>query len=229
MCGIVGYIGKKNGIPVLMEGLKRLEYRGYDSAGIAYIQKGKMKVIKREGKIAALEEKVPSDLSSHIGIAHTRWATHGGVNDLNAHPQLSNNGKIAVVHNGIIDNYNFLKKKLIKEGNIFKSETDTEVIAHLIEKHLAETGDPETAVKKTLGEIEGTYGLIVLFSDYPDILIGARNGSPLVVGVGEDEMFLASDVNAIVGYTKQVIYIEDRETVLLKKDFFSYFLNNSIS
>ena len=220
MCGIVGYVGKKNAIPILMEGLKRLEYRGYDSAGIGYIQKGKMKVIKREGKVALLEEKIPEGLTAETGIAHTRWATHGGVTEANAHPQVGNNGKVAVVHNGIIDNYDFLKKMLIAEGNKFSSETDTEVIAHLIEKNLAQGNDPESAVKKTLTLLEGTYGIAVLFADHPDVLIGARNGSPLVVGVGENEMFLASDVNAIAGYTRQVVYLEDRETVLLKKDFY---------
>ena len=218
MCGIVGYIGEKNSVPILMEGLKRLEYRGYDSAGIGCLIKGKMKVIKKEGKIANLEAILPENLYSNIGIAHTRWATHGGVNDANAHPQLGNKGKVAVVHNGIIDNYSFLKKILQGEGNIFKSDTDTEVIAHLIEKYLELLKDPEAAVKKALSQLEGTYGLVVLFSEFPELIIGARNGSPLVVGVGENEMFLASDVNAIVSYTKQVIYVDDRETILLKKD-----------
>ncbi|MCP4688529.1 MAG: glutamine--fructose-6-phosphate transaminase (isomerizing) [Desulfobacterales bacterium] len=217
MCGIVGYVGERNAAPILMEGLKRLEYRGYDSAGLGVVNKKKLHLHKKEGKLSRLAESLPAKIPGKTGIAHTRWATHGGVNDANAHPQAACSGKIAVVHNGIIDNYVQLKNMLLKEGHTFTSETDTEVVAHLVEKHM--NGDLEEAVKKALSQIEGTYGLIVLFSDFPDRLVGARNGSPLVVGVGEKEMFVASDVNAIMAHTKQVFYIEDRETVLLKKDF----------
>ncbi|RPI77984.1 MAG: glutamine--fructose-6-phosphate transaminase (isomerizing) [Desulfobacteraceae bacterium] len=213
MCGIVGYIGKRNGAPYLIEGLKRLEYRGYDSAGIAYLQRSKIKVIKKQGKIANLEKILPKTLSTHVGIAHTRWATHGEVNDANAHPHLSMNAKVAVIHNGIIDNYAIIKKSLEKEGYVFQSQTDTEVLANLIEKHL--TDNPEQATQTALHQITGTYGIAVLFKDFPDCLIGARNGSPLVMGLGQEEMFLASDPNAILGHTRQAIYLDDGEMVVL--------------
>ncbi len=219
MCGIVGYIGEREAVPILLEGLKRLEYRGYDSAGIGLWHRKKLKIYKKEGKIAYLERSLPGKLPGKAGIAHTRWATHGKVNDINAHPHVSNNKKISVVHNGIIDNYAQLKTMLSKEGYSFKSETDSEVIANLVEKHL--NGDAEEAVKMALHQLEGTYGLIIQFSDHPDLLIGARNGSPLVVGVGDKEMFLASDVNAIIAHTRQVFYVEDHETVLVKKDSYS--------
>ncbi len=213
MCGIVGYIGKRNGAPYLIEGLKRLEYRGYDSAGIAYLQRSKIKVIKKQGKIANLEKYLPEALSTHVGIAHTRWATHGEVNDANAHPHLSMNAKVAVIHNGIIDNYVSIKKSLEKEGYVFQSQTDTEVLSNLIEKHL--TDNPEQATQNALHQITGTYGIAVLFKDFPDCLIGARNGSPLVLGLGQEEMFLASDPNAILGHTRQAIYLDDGEMVVL--------------
>ncbi len=216
MCGIIGYIGAKNAANILLEGLKRLEYRGYDSSGIGLIHRKKLSVHKKEGKISVLEKSLSKNINGKSGIAHTRWATHGQVNDINAHPQVSANGKIAVVHNGIIDNYSILKDRLTGEGFVFQSETDTEVIAHLLEYHYS--GDPEEAVQKALGQLDGTYGLIILFLDHPDILIGARNGSPLVVGVGEKEMLLASDVSAFIAHTRQVFYIEDRETVLITKD-----------
>ena len=213
MCGIVGYIGKRNGAPYLIEGLKRLEYRGYDSAGIAYLQRSKIKVIKKQGKIANLEKVLPETLSTHVGIAHTRWATHGEVNDINAHPHLSMNAKVAVIHNGIIDNYASIKKSLEKEGYVFQSQTDTEVLANLIEKHLKD--NPEQAMQDALHQITGTYGIAVLFKDFPDCLIGARNGSPLVLGLGQEEMFLASDPNAILGHTRQAVYLDDGEIVVL--------------
>lgn len=220
MCGIVGYVGSKNAVPVLMEGLKRLEYRGYDSAGIGCIVRGKLKVVKREGHLSNLEQILPGSLASTVGIGHTRWATHGGVTDANAHPQIGGNGKVAVVHNGIINNYSPLKKKLLEEGVTFTSETDTEVIAHLTARFLESSHDPESAVRETLRLIKGTYGVVFLFTDYPDLIIGARNGSPLVVGVGEGEMFLASDANAIVLHTHQVVYVDDGETVTLSREGF---------
>ncbi len=215
MCGIIGYIGDRNAVPILIEGLKRLEYRGYDSAGIGLIRRKRLDVHKKEGKIASLESALPEKLSGKPGIAHTRWATHGGVNDTNAHPQVSSDGKVAVVHNGIIDNYCKLKKKLLKEGFGFQSETDTEVISNLVASNY--NGDPEEAVQKSISQLEGTYGLVFLFTDHPDLLVGARNGSPLIVGVGDKEMLLASDVNAIVAHTRQIFHIEDRETVFLDK------------
>jgi glutamine---fructose-6-phosphate transaminase (isomerizing) len=185
MCGIVGYVGAKNAIPILMEGLKRLEYRGYDSAGIGCLVRGRLKVVKKEGHLANLEGILPEGLSSTIGIGHTRWATHGGVNDANAHPQVGSGGKVAVVHNGIIDNYAALKKRLVEQGVAFSSDTDTEVIAQLTTRFLEAGDDPEKAVRETLRLLQGTYGLVFLFADHPRLIIGARNGSPLVVGVGD--------------------------------------------
>ncbi len=213
MCGIVGYIGKQNGIPFLIEGLKRLEYRGYDSAGLGYFYRGKIKVIKKEGKIDVLEGQIPQNLSARIGIGHTRWATHGGVNDVNAHPHLSTNGKVALVHNGIIDNHAALKKGLLGEGFGFQSETDSEILANLIEKHL--NGEPDQAVRAALKQITGTYGIVALFRDFPDRLVCARNGSPLVLGIGQGAMLVASDVNAVLGHTQQAIYLEDGELAIL--------------
>lgn len=191
------------------------------------INRKKLSVHKKEGKISVLEKTLSKTIHGKSGIAHTRWATHGQVNDINAHPQVSANGRIAVVHNGIIDNYSSLKSRLTSEGFKFQSETDTEVIAHLLQKYY--TGDPEEAVQKALAQLDGTYGLIILFLDHPDILIGARNGSPLVVGVGEKEMLLASDVNALIAHTRQVFYVEDRETVLITKDSYKTVnMNNSV-
>ncbi len=221
MCGIVGYVGSRNAVPILMEGLKRLEYRGYDSAGIGCVVRGKLKVVKKEGHLANLEAILPEGLSSTTGIGHTRWATHGGVNDANAHPQIGAGGKVAVVHNGIIDNYDALKKRLIAEDVAFTSDTDTEVIAQLAAKFLDAGDDPETAVRQTLELIHGTYGLVFLFADHPGLIIGARNGSPLVLGVGEGEMFIASDANAIVRHTPKVVYLDDGETVVVTADDFS--------
>ncbi len=212
MCGIIGYCGPKPAKSILLEGLKRLEYRGYDSAGIAVVDKtGGMSVIKRRGKIADLSDIVPEDLNGEYGIGHTRWATHGGVNDINAHPHADCSGKIAIVHNGIIENYAGLREILEKEGHVFRSETDSEVIAHLIEKYYR--GDLETAVKEAVSVLEGTYGILCISTEEPERIIGARNGSPLVVGIGDGEMFLASDVTAIISHTKQVVYLEDGEIV----------------
>jgi glutamine---fructose-6-phosphate transaminase (isomerizing) len=220
MCGIVGYVGAKNAVPILMEGLKRLEYRGYDSAGIGCIIRGKLKLVKKEGHLANLEGILPEGLTSTIGIGHTRWATHGGVNDANAHPQIGRGGKVAVVHNGIIDNYAPLKKKLVEQGAVFSSDTDTEVIAQLATRFLEGGDDPEKAVRETLRLLQGTYGLVFLFADHPRLIIGARNGSPLVVGVGDGEMFVASDASAIVRHTPKVVYLDDGETVVLTPDGF---------
>jgi glucosamine--fructose-6-phosphate aminotransferase (isomerizing) len=203
-----------------MAGLKRLEYRGYDSAGIGCIVRGRLKILKKEGRLTALEGVIPESLSSTTGIGHTRWATHGGVNDANAHPQTSVSGKVAVVHNGIIDNYTSLKKKLVEEGVAFTSETDSEVIAQLTGRFLQSGAGPEEAVRETLRLLQGTYGLVFLFADHPGLIVGARNGSPLVVGVGEGEMFLASDANAIVRHTSRVAYLDDGESVALTPDGF---------
>ncbi|MBF9014131.1 MULTISPECIES: glutamine--fructose-6-phosphate transaminase (isomerizing) [unclassified Oceanispirochaeta] len=216
MCGIVGYLGNKEAVPVLLRGLKQLEYRGYDSSGIGILHRKKIKVVKEEGKLSRLEAKITEKYSSTIGIGHTRWATHGGVTTENAHPHSGPEGKVAIVHNGIIDNFAILKKELLAKGNIFHSETDSEVVAHLVESYL-EYG-PEKAVSMALDRLDGTYGMLILFQEHPDMIIGARNGSPLVVGVGQNEMFLASDAMAFATYTQHAIFIEDGEMVVLNSD-----------
>lgn len=210
MCGIVGYVGDKNTKKVLIEGLKRLEYRGYDSAGVAIVENNTIVTQKSLGKIINLEDKIgDKEFSGSTGIAHTRWATHGAPSEVNAHPHLSCDGQIAVVHNGIIENYEALKTQLIKEGHKFVSETDTEVLAHLIEKYYK--NNLKSAVCSALKVVEGTYGLAVISAKEPGRIIAARMGSPLVLGVGNQENFVASDVSAILGYTKQVIFLNDGE------------------
>ncbi len=216
MCGIIGYCGPKPAAGVLLEGLKRLEYRGYDSAGICVQTPGGLTLIKRKGKIRELAAQVPEELAGSCGLGHTRWATHGEVNDQNAHPHLDCGGRIAVVHNGIIENYQSLKEKLCSEGHRFASDTDSEVIAHLIEKYY--TGDLAEAVRRALALLKGTYGIVCLHRDHPDRLVGARQGSPLVVGIGDGESFLASDVTAIIGHTKQVVYLEDGELACIGRE-----------
>ena len=219
MCGIFGYCGGKKASEILIEGLKRLEYRGYDSSGICVGNGSKFSVYKRVGKIKVLADSLPEESFGHNGIAHTRWATHGGVTEANAHPHTDCNEKIAIVHNGIIENYQQLKDKLSAKGHKFKSETDSEVIAHLIEEVF--DGDLTKAVKQVLPMLKGTYGLIAMHVDCPDVLVGARNGSPLILGIGNNEMFLASDVNAMVAYTKQVVYLNDKEIVTVTPDGFT--------
>lgn len=215
MCGIVGYSGPKQASRILVDGLKRLEYRGYDSAGIAVQADGEAglapSVVKKKGKIAELRQAVPKDLPGHCGIGHTRWATHGGVTDANAHPHCDDSGKVAIVHNGIIENYMALKGMLEHEGARFRSDTDSEVIAHLIAYHY--DGDLEAALKAALKHLKGTYGIACVHADEPGRIVGARNGSPLVVGVGQGEMFLASDVTAMLAHTKSVVYLNDGEVV----------------
>ncbi len=211
MCGIVGYCGPKPAAPILIEGLKRLEYRGYDSAGICVGNHGELTIIKKKGKLQALDAAVPDGLQGYWGIGHTRWATHGEVNDLNAHPHSDQSGKIAIVHNGIIENYDALREKLQHEGYAFRTETDSEVIAHLLSS-LYE-GNLEQALKRTCAILKGTYGIVAMHQDEPDQLVGARNGSPLVLGIGENEMLLGSDVTALIAHTRQVVYIEDGEVV----------------
>jgi glucosamine--fructose-6-phosphate aminotransferase (isomerizing) len=219
MCGIVGYCGPKNVSPILLDGLKRLEYRGYDSAGIAVQEQKAVRVIKKTCKILDLRAIVPANLEGHCGIGHTRWATHGGVTDINAHPHLDASGKIAVVHNGIIENYTALKASLEKQGVHFVSETDSEVLPHLIAHYYQ--GDLEQAVRQALKQVKGTYGIAVIHQDEPGRIVGARYGSPLVVGVGDGEMLLASDVTAMIAHTKQVVYLEDGEMVSLTKDTYT--------
>jgi glucosamine--fructose-6-phosphate aminotransferase (isomerizing) len=234
MCGIVAYFGKKQAQPILIEGLRRLEYRGYDSAGVALLEDGQFDLHKTSGRIANLEEIVPEPISqATVGIGHTRWATHGKPNTTNAHPHIDYTGKIALVHNGIIENYAILKKWLIKEGCQFKTETDTEVVANLIgyfyEKNISRDGQNtsescnrfEWAVQQALNEIYGTYGLAIMCLDCPDVMIGVKKGSPLILGVGENEFVIASDASAIIEHTSQAVYLSDGEMVCVRKDGFT--------
>lgn len=214
MCGIIGYTGPRKALPIIMRGLKMLEYRGYDSSGVALSGRTTLKVYKKAGHLSCLEQILPSDAAAHAGIGHTRWATHGGVSDANAHPHVGSQARVAVVHNGIIDNYQKLKVELEGQGIVFLSKTDTEVIAHLTESYL--DSGPEAAVLKTLERLQGTYGLAFAFRDFPDLVIGARNGSPLAVGVGDKEMFLASDPQAFAGQTRQAVFLQDREIAVLR-------------
>ena len=222
MCGIIGYIGNKQTAPLLLEGLKKLEYRGYDSAGLCIIGDDKLKVIKKKGNISALAKEVKLDqMSGTIGIAHTRWATHGEPNEQNAHPHLDTSQKIAIVHNGIIENYQSLKELLIKDGIKLSSETDSEIVAHLIAKFYKK--DFEQAVRQSLELIEGAFGIAIIHKDEEKI-IAARRGSPLIIGLGDGEMFVASDVPAILKYTKKVIYLNDNEMAVITKD--DYIIKN---
>jgi glucosamine--fructose-6-phosphate aminotransferase (isomerizing) len=226
MCGIVGYIGFQQAAPILIDGLKRLEYRGYDSAGIVVMLNGSPKVYKRKGKIGELEGFLPEGIlkvtpspTVTMGIGHTRWATHGEPNDINAHPHSSSGGDIVLVHNGIIENYNAIKTELRRKGHVFKSQTDTEVLVHLIEEIWNETKcDFETAVRLALKEVVGTYGIAVMSSREPDKLIAARNGSPLLIGVGDNEYFVGSDASPIIRYTRSVVYLNDGELATITRD-----------
>lgn len=228
MCGIVGYIGKRDVAPLLLEGLQRLEYRGYDSAGIAIhpkparsgqpAQSPGLKTAKAKGRVRDLEAGLPKRFAGTVGIAHTRWATHGAPNDINAHPHLDADGKVAIVHNGIIDNASELRAKLTADGVPLVSETDSETLAHLIGRSQAAT--LEEKVRQALSLVEGTYGIAVLHADFPDRIVVARNGSPVVLGIGEKEMFVASDVAALVSHTRQVVTLDDGEMATLKADDF---------
>ena len=229
MCGIIGYVGKKAASPVLLEALRRLEYRGYDSAGVAILNDAALIVRKKKGKI---DEGVAREVHAHpapgnMGIGHTRWATHGPPCDENSHPHLDQSGKIAVVHNGVIENYDSLKQRLIKAGHTFHSSTDTEVLAHLIGEHYAkrraeksESNPLTQAVCDALREVIGTYGIAVICTEQPDIMVGARRGSPLIIGIGESENFLTSDANAIVAHTRQVVFLNDYDVATLTRDRF---------
>jgi glutamine---fructose-6-phosphate transaminase (isomerizing) len=219
MCGIVAYIGQKEAYPIVLKGLKRLEYRGYDSAGVALINDG-LQVYKKKGKVAELEEFVASkDVRSHIAIGHTRWATHGEPCDRNSHPHISGNGKLAMIHNGIIENYTQLKQELLKKGHTFKSDTDTEVLIHFIEEiQQSNNCTLEEALRIALKRVVGAYVIVIVDEENPDTLIAARKGSPLVIGVGKGEHFLASDASPIVEYTKEVVYVNDYEIAIIKAD-----------
>ena len=228
MCGIIGYIGKREVVPVLLEGLKRMEYRGYDSAGLAVIHDGVITIKKEVGKISKLEKLLGNDLPPGcLGIGHTRWATHGVPSVVNAHPHIDSQCHIALIHNGIFENYALLRQRLEARGHVFRTETDTETLAHLIEE--AYQGDLLEAVKIALLQVKGTYGLAVITDREPDRIVAARLGSPLIIGVGEDENFVASDLAAIVPYTRNAIYLEDGEVALIQRDSIQHrTLNNQL-
>ena len=221
MCGIVAYIGEKQAYDIIIKGLKRLEYRGYDSAGVALLN-GEMRVYKKKGKVANLEEEAAGqDVSGGMGMGHTRWATHGEPNDKNSHPHLSESGDLAIIHNGIIENYSTLKAGMIERGHTFHSDTDTEVLAHLIEDVMLNTGLPlADAVRSALKQVSGAYAIVILSKNHPEHLIAARKGSPLVVGIGKDrgEFFFASDATPIVEYTNKVIYLKDGEIAIVENN-----------
>jgi glucosamine--fructose-6-phosphate aminotransferase (isomerizing) len=218
MCGIVAYIGKKQAFPIILKGLKRLEYRGYDSAGVALLNDGKLNIYKRSGKVSNLEEfALQNDLDGHVGIGHTRWATHGAPNDINAHPHFSMDGSMALIHNGIIENYDVLKRDLLSKGYSFKSETDTEVLIHLIDDiRKNEKVWFGEALRRALHHVVGAYAIVLISKDEPNKLVAARKSSPLVVGIGnEGDFYLASDATPIVEYTKNVVYLEDEEIAII--------------
>jgi glutamine---fructose-6-phosphate transaminase (isomerizing) len=219
MCGIVAYVGPRQAYPIVLEGLKRLEYRGYDSAGVTIINNG-MTTIKKKGKVIELEkESAKYSTEGTTGMGHTRWATHGKPDDLNAHPHISNNGRFAIIHNGIIENYATIKQALIELGYSFKSETDTEVLVNLIEEYQKRAGLSLTeAVRRALEKAVGAYAIVVMDRDNPDVIVGARKSSPLVLGIGDNECFLASDASPIIKYTNKVVYLNDEEVVQISRD-----------
>ncbi len=219
MCGIVGYIGFREAYPIIIKGLHRLEYRGYDSAGISLFD-NELKVYKKAGKVSDLENFVKDiDLGGSMGMGHTRWATHGAPSDRNSHPHSSGNRKLTIIHNGIIENYGIIKETLTSKGHVFKSDTDTEVLIHLVEDIQNETGlDLREAVRVALTKVIGAYAIVIMSADEPDLLIAARKGSPMVIGVGQGEYFIASDATPIVEYTKNVIYLNDNEVAYIRRD-----------
>ncbi|MDP9080375.1 MAG: glutamine--fructose-6-phosphate transaminase (isomerizing) [Bacteroidota bacterium] len=219
MCGIVGYIGFRDAYPIVIKGLHRLEYRGYDSAGVSLFDK-ELKVYKKAGKVSDLEDFVKGvDTGGTIGMGHTRWATHGAPSDRNSHPHASGNRKLTIIHNGIIENYGIIKETLINKGHVFKSDTDTEVLIHLVEDIQNETGlDLREAVRVALNKVIGAYAIVIMSADEPDLLIAARKGSPMVIGVGKGEYFIASDATPIVEYTKNVIYLNDNEVAYISRE-----------
>ena len=226
MCGIVGYIGKAEAVPILLDGLRRLEYRGYDSSGVAVLNGNGLETRKTIGRIANLASLIGQNpVHGSVGISHTRWATHGGVTDENAHPHFDQSGRLSLVHNGVIENYQLLRQQLAEKGHTFQSQTDTEVLAHLVGEAFDNAGKktPDAlveAVRAALKQVIGTYGIAVLHADVPDVIVGARRGSPLVLGVGKGQHFLASDVSAIVSHTRDVVYLNDHEIVALSGDSF---------
>src|SRR3954468_24254655 len=229
MCGIVGYVGKQKAAAIILEGLKRLEYRGYDSAGVCVLQGGKLDVAKKAGRVEVLiKEAAQHRFKGTTGIGHTRWATHGGVTDANAHPHVSSDGKFALIHNGVIENYSQIKKFLLTKGYTFQSETDTEVLSNLIAYHYAKrptdmngTSPFLDSVRKSLRHLEGTYGIAVLCVDFPAELVAARKASPLLLGVGDGEYIIASDASALISRTQNVVYLKDGEVVHLTSGTFA--------
>ncbi len=218
MCGIIGYLGPRPVVPVLLDGLRRLEYRGYDSAGIAVVHDGEIRVRRSAGKLARLEQAVATDpVEGDYGIGHTRWATHGRPTEENAHPHRDCTGRIVVVHNGIIENYQDLKHQLQGEGHTFVTETDTEIVAHLVEREARRGASLETAVRRALSELRGLFVLVLMSADDPDTIVAARNGPPLVVGLGKDEWFVASDVPAILQHTREVVFLNDQEMAVITR------------
>src|SRR3954469_3038027 len=219
MCGIVGYIGHRDAYPIIIKGLHRLEYRGYDSAGVALMDDD-LKVYKKTGKVSDLEDFVKGlKLEGSLGMGHTRWATHGAPSDRNSHPHSSGDRKLTIIHNGIIENYGVIKETLLAKGHTFKSDTDTEVLIHLVEHIINETGvDLREAVRIALNRVIGAYAIVIMSADEPNLLIAARKGSPMVIGVGEKEYFIASDATPIVEYTKNVIYLNDNEIAYVQRD-----------
>jgi len=217
MCGIVGYTGPREAYPIIIKGLKRLEYRGYDSTGVALLNSG-LKVYKKKGRVAELEESiVGKDLHAHTGMGHTRWATHGEPSDRNAHPHTSASGKLAIIHNGIIENYAQIKQELTKKGYTFKSDTDTEVLLNFIEDIKKNNQcDLEEAVRIALKRVTGAYVILLVDEDKPDTIIAARKGSPLVIGIGKGEHFLGSDASPMLEYTKEVVYVNDYELAIIR-------------
>jgi glucosamine--fructose-6-phosphate aminotransferase (isomerizing) len=227
MCGIIGYIGNAEATPILLEGLRRLEYRGYDSAGVATLSNGQMELRKSAGRIASLNKLIQQNpIRGTSGIGHTRWATHGGVTDTNAHPHLDQSGKLALIHNGVIENFQVLRDQLIGQGHQFRSETDTEVLVHLIGHIFDGLPGPRNkenlldAFQLALKQVVGTYGLALFHQDVPGVILGARRGSPLILGIGKGQNFIVSDVSAIVAYTRDVVYLDDYNVVTIEKDHY---------
>jgi glucosamine--fructose-6-phosphate aminotransferase (isomerizing) len=219
MCGIVAYVGQQDALPIILKGLKRLEYRGYDSAGVALIDQKGLSIYKKKGKVAELENHLTEggDLHAKVGIGHTRWATHGEPNDVNAHPHYSSSERFAMIHNGIIENYEVLKTDLLKKGYTFQSDTDTEVFVKFIEDIYQHNGcSLEEALRLALHKVVGAYAIVLINLEEPNTLIAARKGSPLVVGVGEGEFFLASDATPFIEYTNKVVYLDDYEIAVVR-------------
>ena len=218
MCGIIGYIGTKPVLPVLIDGLRRLEYRGYDSAGVAVVRNGQIELRRSAGKLARLEAVIDADpIDGEYGVGHTRWATHGRPTEENAHPHRDCTGRIVVVHNGIIENYLDLKRELQRDGHRFVTETDTEIVAHLVEREMRDDG-LEQAVRRALGHLRGLFAIVLMSIDDPDKIVAVRNGPPVVIGMGDGEFFVASDIPAILSHTRDVVFLGDEEMAVVTRE-----------